>query len=228
MNKRQSRPPPFGVIFDMDGVLIDSADAHWESWRRLGEENGVTVSREQFASTFGRQNSDIIPILFGEVASKKRQALSKRKEAIYRDLIRDQLPIVAGAVELVRSLHAAGVALALGSSGPRANIDLVLAAMRVADVFSAIVSADEVTRGKPDPQVFQLSIQRLGMPPGQCVVIEDAPAGVQAAKAAGARAVAVLIHHPLQDFPEADYTVERLADLSVEQLQVLVGAPMTD
>lgn len=212
----------------MDGVLIDSADAHWDSWRRLGEEIGVTVARERFTSTFGRQNRDIIPILFGEVDLKRSSALSKRKEAIYRDFIRDRPPIVAGAVELVRSLHAAGVALALGSSGPRDNIDLVLTAMRVADAISVIVSSDDVTRGKPDPQVFQLSIQRLGMPPEKCIVIEDAPAGVRAAKAAGARAVAVAVYHPRQAFPEADVTVDRLADLSVEQLQALVGASSAD
>ncbi len=220
---RHERTPAFGVIFDMDGVLIDSADAHWESWRRLGEENGVPVAHEQFTTTFGRQNSDIIPILFGEVAPKKGQALSQRKEAIYRDLIRKEPPIVAGAVELVHALHAAGTALAVGSSGTRENIDLVLGAMSVADAFSAIVSSDDITRGKPDPQVFQLSTQRLGIPPRQCIVIEDAPAGVQAAKAAGAYAVAVLIHHPRQAFPEANCTVDRLAELSLDQLRALVG-----
>lgn len=223
MHERQHPPPPFGVIFDMDGVLVDSADAHWESWRRLADEIGVSVNHEQFISTFGRPSNDIIHVFFGEMSSRKTQALSERKEAIYRDLIRDHPPIVAGAVDLVRSLRAAGVVLALGSSGPRDNIDLVLRAMGVADAMSVIVSSDDVTRGKPDPQVFELSARRLGIPPGRCIVIEDAPAGIQAAKAAGARAVAVLIYHPRQCFAQADVTVERLADLSVQRLLDLVG-----
>ena len=223
MNERRSQPPPFGVIFDMDGVLVDSADAHWESWRRLADENGVSVNREHFTSTFGRPSSDIIPFIFGELTSTKTQALSERKEAIYRDLLGDPPPIVAGAVDLVRSLHAAGIALALGSSGPRDNIDLVLGAMRVVESMSVIISSDDVTRGKPDPQVFQLSAQRLGLPPDRCIVIEDAPVGIQAAKAAGARAVAVLIYHPRQSFAQADFTVDRLTDLSVQRLRALMG-----
>ena len=224
MDDRGTDSPPFGVIFDMDGVLVDSADAHWESWRLLAQENRRTATREQFAATFGRQNRDIVPILLGEVSAAKMQALSDRKEALYRDLIRDHPPVVAGAVELIRSLFAAGATMAVGSSGPRANIDLVLAAMEVIDAISVVVSADDVTRGKPDPQVFQLAAERLGLPPGRCIVIEDAPAGVQAAKAAGARAVAVLIHHPRQAFPQADCLVDRLSDLSVQRLRAIASA----
>jgi len=224
MDDRGTDSPPFGVIFDMDGVLVDSADAHWESWRRLAHENQRTAAREQFAATFGRQNRDIVPILFGEVSAAKTQALSDRKEALYRDLIRDHPPVVPGAVELIRSLFAAGAVLAVGSSGPRANIDLVLTAMEVIDAITVVVSADDVTRGKPDPQVFQLAAERLGLPPGRCIVIEDAPAGVLAAKAAGARAVAVLIHHPRQAFPQADCLVDRLSDLSVPRLRAIASA----
>ena len=224
MDERGTDSRPFGVIFDMDGVLVDSADAHWESWRRLAQENRRTATRKLFAATFGRQNRDIVPILFGEVSAAKMQALSERKEALYRDLIRGHPPVVPGAVELIRSLFAAGAVLAVGSSGPRANIDLVLGAMGVIDAISVVVSADDVTRGKPDPQVFQLAAERLGLPPGRCIVIEDAPAGVLAAKAAGAHAVAVLIHHPRCAFPQADCLVDRLSDLSVPRLRAIAGA----
>jgi beta-phosphoglucomutase len=213
-----------GVIFDMDGVLIDSAEPHFESWRLLGEECRVVVTREQFAATFGRQNRDIVPILFGEVSDTRLQALSDRKEKLYRDLVREDPPIIPGAVELVRALHEAGVRLAVGSSGPTANIDLVLGAMGVADLISVIVSGDDVTRGKPDRQVFTVACERLGLPPASCVVVEDAPAGVQAARAAGTRAVAVLIHHPPEAFDDADLIVTRLADLTAEQLASLARA----
>jgi beta-phosphoglucomutase len=224
MNDRDDNSPPFAVIFDMDGVLVDSADAQWESWRLLAEENGRAVTRGQFASTFGRQNRDIIPILFGGVSPQRLLALSERKEFLYRDLIRAQPPIVAGAVDLVQSLQAAGIRLAIGSSGPRANIDLVLAAMGVADAIAVIVSADDVTRGKPDPQVFQLAAERLGISSQRCIVIEDAPAGVAAARAAGARSVAVLRHHSREEFRDADWVVESLSDLSVHGLRAIAGA----
>jgi len=209
---------PIGVIFDMDGVLIDSAEPHFASWRLLADECGGTVTREQFAATFGRQNRDIVPVLFGEVSKTRLQALSDRKEEIYRDLVRTNPPIVPGADELVRGLAGLGARLAVGSSGPLANIEFVLGAMEVTGLISAIVSGDDVTRGKPDPQVFSVACERLGVSPACCVVVEDAPAGVQAARAAGTRAVAVLIYHTAEAFDGPDLMVRRLADLSVEQL----------
>lgn len=213
---------PIGVIFDMDGVLVDSAEPHLKSWQRLAIEEGTTVTRRQFAETFGRQNRDIVPILFGADASARLAELSDRKEALYRDLIRDNVPIVPGAVALIRALHADGARLGVGSSGPKANIDLVLGAMGVVDCMSAIVSADDVTRGKPDPQVFSLACERFGLPPERCLVIEDAPSGVAAANAAGAKSVAILMHHPATAFEDADLVVDRLADLSVHTLTAMI------
>ena len=212
-----------GVIFDVDGVLVDSARPHFESWRQLAQECGGTVTEEQFTATFGRTNRDIIPIVLGEVSEARMQTLGARKEEIYRDLIRESTPIVDGATVLIRALHDAGVLLAVGSSGPRENVDLVLEAMNARDLMSAVVSADDVTRGKPDPQVFTVACERLDLDPGRCVVVEDAPAGIAAARAAGTRTVAVLMHHPAEAFERADCVVSRLAELSGEQLKLLVG-----
>ncbi len=218
-----NRDNSIAVIFDMDGVLVDSAAAHLRSWQLLAREcGGCVVTREEFDRTFGQQNRDIIPTLFGEVSNSRMQALADRKEEIYRELIRERAPIVEGAAELVRALHQAGVRLAVGSSGPRENIELVLSAMGVADCISVVVSGEDVARGKPDPQVFALAAKLLGVPEARCVVVEDAPVGVQAARAAGARTAAVLIYHPPEAFDNADCVVARLADLSVDQLASLV------
>jgi beta-phosphoglucomutase len=140
--------------------------------------------------------------------------------------VRRKVPAVEGAVELVRELSTAGVPLAIGSAGPRANIDLIVEGMGVQRHFAAIVSADDVTRGKPDPQVFQLACERLGMPPSQCVVIEDAPPGVVAGKRAGASVAAIMMHHSRETLAEsgADLVVSKLKDLSVEALRKLVAA----
>jgi HAD superfamily hydrolase (TIGR01509 family) len=207
-----------GVIFDMDGVLIDSAGPHFRSWQLLAEECSGKVTEEQFSETFGRQNRDIIPVLFGPVPDARMRALGDRKEEIYRDLIRECPPIVDGAVGLVRGLHGAGARLAIGSSGPAANIELVVAAMGVADCISVIVSGDDVTRGKPDPQVFTAAAERLGLEPSRCVVVEDAPVGIRAARAAGARTVAVMLHHPAEAFEDTDLVVPRLSDLTAERI----------
>jgi beta-phosphoglucomutase len=214
--------PPWGVIFDMDGVLVDSADAHWRSWELLAAQEGKAVSKDQFAATFGRQNRDIVPMFFSPVSPHRLTELADRKEAIYRDLIRAQPPLVKGASKLVHDLHRAGVALAVGSSGPRANIELVLEALGVRGLGIAIVSSQDVTRGKPDPQVFQIACRRLALPAARCVVIEDAPVGVAAARAAGTRCVAIRMHYPGQALAAADLIVPCLADISAEQLRALV------
>ncbi len=213
----------FGVIFDMDGVLVDSADAHLQSFQLLARENGKEVTKAQFATTFGRQNRDIIPILIGETDEAAVAVLADRKEAIYRDLVRDDMPVVEGAVALIEALHSRGAKLAVGSSGPLPNVELVLEAMGVSDMMHAIVSGDDVMRGKPHPDVFVQACRRLDLSPCHCIVIEDAPAGIAAAKAAGTYAVAVMIHYARDAFTGADMIVERLGDLSVDDLLSLIS-----
>ncbi len=213
----------FGVIFDMDGVLVDSADAHFLSWQKLGEENGVSITRDQFAETFGQQNRDIVPKLIGDTEASRVDELSSRKEEIYRNIVRDDPPIVDGAVELVRDLHQSGARMAIGSSGPLANIELILDAMGVRDLMKAIVSGDDVSRGKPDPQVFSMAAERLALPPGRCIVIEDAPVGIEAARGAGAHCVAVLIHHDASAFTDASLTVARLNKLHANMIKGLLN-----
>lgn len=211
-----------GVIFDMDGVLVDSAGAHLQSWQRLAEELGQDVSPEQFARTFGRQNRDIIPLVFGEASEPRIRELGDRKETLYRDLVREHPPIMPGAIELVRSLADTGARLAVGSSAPRANIDLILSAMNVQDAMNAIVGGDDVTRGKPSPDVFLLAAERLGLKPTRCVVIEDAPVGVSAAKRAGMACIAVMTHHTRETLAEADLVVKNLSNLTAATTIALV------
>lgn len=212
----------FGVIFDMDGVLVDSAEPHFQSWQQLAEELGQPITRERFRATFGRQSKDVIPALLGETLPDRVKKLDERKEQLYREIIRANPPIMPGAAKLVRELAASGAKLAVGSSGPMENIELVLGAMGVRELFHAVVGGHDVSRGKPDPQVFILCCARLSMPPQRCVVIEDAPVGVDAAKAAGAKAVALLSHHPREKFHRADLIVDELRGLGVEQLRELV------
>jgi len=223
ISQRQAANPPIGVIFDMDGVLVDSAAPHRESWKALAREIGGHVTDDQFHRSFGRQNRDIIPILFGPTEDDRLEKLADRKEAIYRDLIRANPPIVPGAIQLIQELDRLGVRLAVGSSGPLPNIELVLHAMGVRDLIRAIVSGDDVARGKPDPQVFQLAAQRLALPPHRCIVLEDAPVGIQAAHAAGTIPVAVAFYHPATAFNGARLIVPRLADLHASALLQLLN-----
>ena len=207
------------VIFDLDGVLIDSADAHLESWRRLAGELGTTVTEEQFKRTFGRQNRDIVPTLFGPSLSPQRvEEIGGTKERYYRELIHDNVPAIPGAGDLVRACFEAGLRCAVGSSGHPKNIALALRSLSIESFISAVVTGHDVTIGKPDPQVFLMAAERLGVSPAACAVIEDAPAGIDAALAAGMTAIAVTTEHPRERLAHAHLIINSLDELSPERI----------
>jgi len=182
------------VIFDMDGVLVDSYQAHLESWQALAAEHGRSFTEEEFARSFGRTSRDIIQSLWQGLAVHDADVrrMDERKEGLFRQRLARHFPAMDGVPDLLVSLHAAGFRLAVGSSGPPENVDLVLDRLGARALFDAVVNGTDIERGKPDPQVFLLAADRLGVPPANCVVVEDAPAGIEAATRAGMRSVALL------------------------------------
>jgi beta-phosphoglucomutase len=214
------------VIFDMDGVLVDSYEAHFKSWQAVAADEGLAITEGDFASTFGRTSREIIAALWGEGRYNDREilALDDRKEAAFRDLIAADFPAMPGAGELLRSLAGAGFRLAVGSSGPPENIDLVLDRLDARQLFRAVVTGMDVTRGKPDPQVFLIAAERLGVAPAGCVVVEDAPAGVAAARAAGMASVGFAsTGRTPEQLSDADLTISSLDELSAEVFRRLIG-----
>jgi beta-phosphoglucomutase len=214
------------VIFDMDGVLIDSFRAHFESWRALAREHGLEMTEARFRETFGRTSREIVRHFWGNAVESNDEIdrLDRRKEALYRDLVSRDFPVMDGAVELLDDLHGEGIALAIGSSGPPENIDLALDMLGRRALFGAVVTGMQVTRGKPDPQVFELAADRLEVRPSRCVVVEDAPAGVEAAHRAGMKAVALLSTGRTEDDLRTvgpDLTVSSLRAVSVHRLRSL-------
>lgn len=179
------------VIFDMDGVLIDSYHAHFQSWQVVASEEGLDFSRDVFDRTFGRTSREIIQEVWGSRAAiaERVSSLDARKEAAYREIISRDFPAMPGVGALIDALVAAGFKLAVGSSGPPENVALVLSRLQRERLFSAVVSGADVVRGKPDPAIFLLAAQRMGMAPEHCAVIEDAPLGIAAARAAGMAAI---------------------------------------
>lgn len=217
-------PDQCGILFDLDGVLVDSKEAHYASFAQLGEEVGYTFSREQFAHIFGRHNADIFPIIYGHPLPPKRiAALADRKEAIFRDLLRGKVQPLPGVMTLLPALKAAGFHRAIGTSTPRANVTMILDELGMQGMFEAIVSAEDVTRGKPDPQVFLLAAARVGIPPARCVVVEDAVAGVQAALNGGMKALAVTTNHTREALRHADLVIDSLAEMTPEDFLTLLN-----
>ncbi len=199
------------VIFDMDGVLVDTARPHYESWVAVARERGVEITWEQFHETFGQPNHQIIPRLLGPgLSADEIRGIDECKEAAFRDIFRHSVRPLPGVVELIRGLHAAGWRLAVGSSAPPENIEMVLEALGVAGYFGAVVCARDVQRGKPAPDVFLKAAEAVGVEPARCLVIEDAPAGIQAAHAAGMKCLALTSSHPTAALSRADRVVASL------------------
>jgi beta-phosphoglucomutase len=184
----------YAAIFDMDGVLVDTYLAHYRSWLEMAEPEGLHFTEAQFAPTFGRTSREIIAHFWGNdrYDDNAIAALDARKEAVFRRIVEADFPAMPGIVDLLQALYEAGFKLAVGSSGPPENVDLVLDKLGTRSLFDAIITGNDVVRGKPDPQVFLLAADRLGVPPARCAVIEDAPAGVAAANAAGMVSVGLM------------------------------------
>jgi beta-phosphoglucomutase len=209
------------VIWDLDGVIIDSADEHRQAWQRLAREEGVTFTDAGFWATFGKRNDDIIPAFWGPLSPERIQALADRKESYFRELIRENAVPLPGAMELMRGLHEAGFAQALASSTPIENIQLISKVLGLERYLSALVSGETVARGKPAPDIFLKAAEELHMHPSACVVIEDAVAGVQAAHAAGMRCIAVAGDRDLPGLREAELMVKSLTEVDVERIRAL-------
>lgn len=219
----------YAVIWDVDGTLLDSGEYHFDAWAKLAGELAKPFTRADFAATFGRRNPEIIRELFGTHYTEEEIAdLGFRKEEFYRAAARTGIELLPGVKPLLQELHTAGFRQAIGSSAPRQNIELLMELMKIENFFEAIVSMEDTQRGKPDPQVFQVAAQKLNVPPVRCLVMEDAVAGVEAAKAGGMKCVAVTFvgHHPKASLQSAgaDLIVKTLEDVSVQTVRDLLAA----
>src|SRR5262245_15415136 len=219
----------YAVLWDMDGTLVDTAELHFQAWARLAEELGLPFTRADFAATFGRRNPEIIHQLFGTRYDDRQVAeLGDRKEDYYRAAAQNGVTLLPGVRPLLEGLRDAGFAQAIGSSAPRGNLELILRLTDTAGFFGAVVAMEDTQRGKPDPQVFLVGAERLGVAPGRCLVVEDAVAGVQAAKAGGMKCLAVRFvgHHPAEKLQAAgaDLVVPSLAEVSVATVRRLLDA----
>lgn len=214
------------VIFDWDGVIIDSEDFHHRTWKLLSEEEGLILPPGAFELSFGMRNEQIIPNIFKWAQAEdtsRIQMLADRKEALYRKLVRQEgIEPLPGVRELLDALEAAGIPAAVGSSTPRANIDAVMEVIGVTAKFQAIVAAADVRQGKPHPEVFLTAAKRLGRPPECCVVIEDAHVGIEAARAGGFPVLAVATTHPIESLSAADECHAGLTTVTVESLRALI------
>jgi HAD superfamily hydrolase (TIGR01509 family) len=199
----------------MDGVLVDTAPFHYQAWRALFAGLEKDLSDEEFRRTFGLRNHDILRANLGDMPPERLRELGRRKEELFREAIRGKVQPLPGAVALVRRLRESGVKTAVVSSAPRRNVETLLDALGISDGFDALVAEEDAERGKPDPQGYLVAAERLGERPEDCVVIEDAPGGVEAAKRAGMRCIGLAAGREPDALACADVVVAGLEDDAV-------------
>lgn len=210
----------WAAIFDWDGVIIDSSTAHRESWERLAREAGRSMPAGYFERGFGMKSRRIIREVLGwEVDDATLEQLDWRKENLYREVIRERgVTPLPGVVEWLRRLEAAGIPRVIATSTHSRNVACAMEILKLDRFFQGLVSGENVTHGKPDPEVFLLAAKKIGATPARSVVFEDAHVGIEAARNAGMRVIGVATTHPAETLRDADRVVSRLDEVEVDEI----------
>ncbi len=202
-----------GFIFDMDGTLVDNMHVHTDAWRVLLEENGVKMDVHKFlVATAGRTNREIIPEVFGAISEDRITELALRKESLYRKAFLPHRKPIAGVIEFLEAAAELGLKMAVATAAPTANVEFILDGLEIRKYFDAVTTAADVTVGKPDPAMFLVSAQKMGVEPRNCLVFEDALGGFEAAKRAGMKAIGITTVNSAEDIMKCDAVVEARAD----------------
>lgn len=213
-------------IFDMDGTIVDNMAFHSKSWVTFFKRRGKDIDAEEFfRRTAGRQGKEIMRAYLGEdLPDAENLELNLEKESVYRELYEPHRKTVSGFDDLIAQARLRGVALAVATAAPNANIEFTLDGLDLRRHFDAVVGAADVARGKPNPDVFLLAAERCGAAPENCIVFEDAPLGVEAARRAGMRAVVLTTTLPAAAFAEFDNVIHIASDFSELTIDELFAA----
>lgn len=212
------------VIFDMDGVLADTGPIHFESWVKMAREIGAEFTKDFFERTFGQQSIPITRELVGSnVDQQQVEKWANLKEQYYREMVKDKLEPLPGVINIIKNLKAKKLKIAVGSSGPSANVELLLTSLKIKHLFDVIVTAEDIEQSKPAPDVFLYAAKKINVKPEHCLVIEDAPVGIIAAKRAGMKVIALTTTHHKDDLPEANLIIKDLSCIDVNNILKLLS-----
>ena len=210
-------------IFDMDGTLVDNMRFHTEAWGKMLEENGVRMNAHDFlVKTAGKTNREILPGVFGEISDARILELGERKESLYRELFLPERRPVEGVLEFLEESKRLGVKMAVATAAPVGTMVFILDGLNLRRFFDAITTADDITNGKPDPEIFLRSAEKLGVEPQHCLVFEDAVGGFEAAHRAGMKSIGIATVNSIEDILKLDGVVEAHADFSALRPQELI------
>jgi HAD superfamily hydrolase (TIGR01509 family) len=211
-----------GVLWDMDGVLVDTTGFHYRSWKQVLEEEGIPLEWAQFRAVFGRNNADTLAVFLGyQPDAELVRRVGGRKEVLFRQMIRSRVEALPGVRLWLERLRSLGARQVVASSAPQENIDFLVDELGLRSYFVALCAGHSLP-GKPDPTLFLQAAGILGLQPKDCIVIEDSLAGLEAARRAGMKCIAVATTNPAQALGGADLVVDRLDQLKIEDFEKLI------
>lgn len=209
----------YAFIFDMDGVLVDSNPFHKIALKQFCAKHGHELTEEHLREKiYGRTNKDWIPNVFGALPMEQIMAYQDEKEALFRELYKDDIHEVAGLTSFLKTMDALNISRAIATSAPRANVDFTLLKTDTVSYFPTILDESFVTRGKPDPEIYLKTAKALGYEGRNCVVFEDSLSGVKAGKAAGCKVVGITTTHTPEELAETDLVIDNFVDLTPEMV----------
>lgn len=202
-------------VFDMDGTLVDNMRFHAEAWRTMLAENDLDVDINEFlVKTAGKTNREIVPNFFADATEEKLFELGERKEMLYRELFLPERKTVKGAIDFLKKARDIGVKMAVATAAPVTNMEFILDGLNLRCYFQAITTAADVKNGKPDPEIFLKSAEKLGVEPKNCLVFEDALNGFEAARRARMKSVAITTVNKREVLEKLDSIVEIVEDFT--------------
>jgi HAD superfamily hydrolase (TIGR01509 family) len=214
-------PVSRAILWDMDGVLADTSQLHFETWERVLIEQGIPFDRQKFHLIYGLKNRDLLPYLAGKSLEPEWiEWIADQKELAFRQALPGHLSHLPGVLDWLQRFYSWGWKQAVASSAPPENVEALVDELGIRKYFAALVTPGDLP-GKPDPAVFLLAASRLGVPPHNCVVIEDSIPGIEAARRAGMHCIAVTTTNPPEALSQADIVVETMDQLTVKQVESL-------
>ena len=214
----------FAVIFDMDGVLVDNNPVHIEAWNIFADKLGFELTPEKIRNDlYGRTNADAFRRLYrNDLTEEEYRQLSQDKEALYRDIYKPNIKPVTGLISFLESMEKNGVPMAIATSAIPENVEFVTSELNIPQYFNVVVNETHVTKGKPDPQVYLLTAEKLGFDPSNCVVIEDSLSGVQSGLAAGCKVIGLTTTHTREELSNTHLIIDDFTELSHQKVSALI------
>ena len=202
-----------GIIFDMDGTMIDNMMVHHRAWQKVLAELGLELTIEEVKDQIHGINEEILERIFGDrFTRKERRQISGKKEAAYRKIFLPELRLLPGLENFLNHIQSANIPMAIGTAAPRENAEFVLENLQLWPYFAGVFDAQSVSRGKPDPEIFEKAAASMGLAPDECLIFEDSLTGAEAAKRAHSKAVIVTTTHAQEEFAGYDHIIRFIDD----------------